>query len=37
MPVSLKGTRSAKFDRDTWAPLEDLAKNHPDAGVHFQG
>ncbi|RMZ85836.1 hypothetical protein DV737_g428, partial [Chaetothyriales sp. CBS 132003] len=36
MPVSKRGTEAAQWDRDTWAPLADLAKNHPDAGVHFQ-
>lgn len=36
MPVSVRGTNSAEYDKNTWAPLEDLAKNHPDAGVHFQ-
>ena len=35
--VSVRGTEAAKWDKDTWGPLEDLAKNHPDAGVHFQG
>ncbi|KAK0390068.1 hypothetical protein NLU13_3641 [Sarocladium strictum] len=36
MPVSVRGTRAAKWDENTWAPLEDLAQNHPEAGVHFQ-
>ncbi|KAL4886797.1 FAD dependent oxidoreductase [Aspergillus karnatakaensis] len=36
MPVSVGGTESAKWDERTWAPLADLATNHPDAGVHFQ-
>jgi len=36
MPVSVRGTPAAKWDSDTWAPLEDLAQNHPEAGVHFQ-
>ncbi|KEF53179.1 D-amino-acid oxidase [Exophiala aquamarina CBS 119918] len=36
MPVSERGTPAAKWDRDTWAPLEDLARNKPEAGVHFQ-
>lgn len=35
--VSLAGTQAAKWDKDTWEPLADLAKNHPEAGVHFQG
>ena len=37
MPVSVSGTRAAEWDRNTWPPLEDLARNHPEAGVHFQG
>lgn len=35
--VSARGTTAAQWDKDTWAPLADLAQNHPDAGVHFQG
>lgn len=35
--VSLNGSESAKWDVDTWGPLADLAKDHPEAGVHFQG
>ena len=37
MPVSVSGTRAAEWDRHTWPPLEDLARNYPEAGVHFQG
>ncbi|KAI1612716.1 D-amino-acid oxidase [Exophiala viscosa] len=36
MPVSVRGTEAAEWDKNTWGPLEDLARNHPDAGVHFQ-
>ncbi|KAH0844426.1 hypothetical protein AYO21_00894 [Fonsecaea monophora] len=36
MPVSAKGTPAEEWDRNTWQPLFDLAKNHPEAGVHFQ-
>ncbi|KAL4906337.1 hypothetical protein BDW74DRAFT_177351 [Aspergillus multicolor] len=36
MPVSLTGTEASEWDRKTWAPLADLAANHPAAGVHFQ-
>ncbi|RMJ29087.1 D-amino acid oxidase [Aspergillus sp. HF37] len=36
MPVSPSGTEAAEWDKATWHPLEDLARNHPDAGVHFQ-
>ena len=35
--VSVRGTEAAEWDKKTWAPLEDLAQNHPEAGVHFQG
>lgn len=35
--MSIRGTQAAKWDKDTWGPLEDLATNHPEAGVHFQG
>lgn len=35
--VSVRGTKAADWDKETWAPLEDLARNHPEAGVHFQG
>ncbi|KIV91649.1 hypothetical protein PV10_06165 [Exophiala mesophila] len=36
MPVSIRGTAAAEWDKNTWGPLEDLAQNHPEAGVHFQ-
>ncbi|OOO11561.1 FAD dependent oxidoreductase [Aspergillus oryzae] len=36
MPMSTRGTKAADWDKDTWAALEDLARNHPDAGIHFQ-
>jgi D-amino-acid oxidase len=35
--VSLSGTDAAEWDKNTWGPLENLARNHPGAGVHFQG
>lgn len=35
--MSERGTPAAQWDKDTWAPLEDLARNKPEAGVHFQG
>lgn len=35
--TSEKGTAAAEWDRNTWSALQDLAKNHPEAGVHFQG
>ncbi|PYI16614.1 D-amino-acid oxidase [Aspergillus japonicus CBS 114.51] len=36
MPVSIRNTEAAEWDKNTWGPLEDLAKNYPEAGVHFQ-
>ncbi|KAK5705493.1 D-amino acid oxidase [Elasticomyces elasticus] len=36
MPVSLHDTKAAEWDRDTWYALEDLARNRPESGVHFQ-
>ena len=36
MPMSKGGTTSAEREKNTWAPLEDLARNHPEAGIHFQ-
>ncbi|KAB8227731.1 FAD-dependent oxidoreductase [Aspergillus alliaceus] len=36
MPMSTRGTKAADWDRRTWIALEDLARNHPDAGIHFQ-
>ena len=33
----MRGTKAAEWDKNTWGPLEDLAQNHPEAGVHFQG
>jgi hypothetical protein len=35
--VSFGGTEAAEWDKNTWGPLEELARNHPEAGVHFQG
>lgn len=35
--VSVHDTEAAEWDKNTWGPLEDLARNHPEAGVHFQG
>ncbi|KAI4121378.1 MAG: hypothetical protein LQ347_006880, partial [Umbilicaria vellea] len=36
LPVSEKGSKAAEWDRNTWPELEDLARNRPEAGVHFQ-
>lgn len=35
--MSAAGTPAEQWDRDTWPELRDLALNHVDAGVHFQG
>ncbi|KAL8966538.1 MAG: hypothetical protein Q9197_005923 [Variospora fuerteventurae] len=35
--ISEAGTEAAGWDKNTWPELENLAKNHPEAGVHFQG
>jgi D-amino-acid oxidase len=35
--VSLRGTEAAEWDRNTWYELYRLAKEVPEAGVHFQG
>jgi D-amino-acid oxidase len=35
--VSTKGSPEAEWDRNTWLVLNDLARNHPDSGIHFQG
>ena len=34
--VSVRGSEAAEWDKNTWPPFEDLARNHPEAGVHFQ-
>lgn len=34
--VSIRGTPAAAWERNTWPVLEDLARNHPESGVHFQ-
>jgi hypothetical protein len=34
--VSVRGSPAAERDRNTWPALENLARNHPEAGVHFQ-
>ncbi|KIW69284.1 hypothetical protein PV04_05166 [Phialophora macrospora] len=36
MPTGARGSKAAEYEKETWAPLEDLARNHPEAGVHFQ-
>jgi hypothetical protein len=34
--VSIKGSPAAEWDRNTWPVLDDLARNHPESGIHFQ-
>ncbi|OOQ84749.1 D-amino-acid oxidase [Penicillium brasilianum] len=36
MPVSVRGTQAAEWDKKTWARLLDLALNRPEAGIHIQ-
>ncbi|KAI9732174.1 MAG: hypothetical protein M1834_004271 [Cirrosporium novae-zelandiae] len=36
LPVSVKGTRAEKWDRNTWPELAHLAEQQPDSGIHFQ-
>ncbi|QDS75644.1 hypothetical protein FKW77_007000 [Venturia effusa] len=36
MPVSVRDTAASEWDKNTWAPLADLAAHHPEAGIHFQ-
>ena len=35
--VSEEGSLAAEWDRNTWPELERLARDHPEAGIHFQG
>ncbi|KAL8726598.1 MAG: hypothetical protein Q9166_006633 [cf. Caloplaca sp. 2 TL-2023] len=35
-PISEAGTEAAEWDKETWPELEDLARHHPEAGIHFQ-
>ena len=34
--VSIKGSRAAEHDKNTWPELEKLARGHLEAGIHFQ-
>lgn len=34
--VSARDSPASQWDRNTWPALENLARNHPEAGVHFQ-
>ncbi|EPE31433.1 Nucleotide-binding protein [Glarea lozoyensis ATCC 20868] len=34
-PFSTAGTREARWEKETWTPLADLAEKVPEAGIHF--
>ena len=34
--TSTQGSRAGDWDRNTWLVLYDLARNHPESGIHFQ-
>ncbi|KAI9776522.1 MAG: hypothetical protein M1816_005240 [Peltula sp. TS41687] len=36
MPVSVRGTEAAASDRNTWPELDRLARDVPEAGIHYQ-
>ncbi|KAI9838173.1 MAG: hypothetical protein M1838_004662, partial [Thelocarpon superellum] len=36
LPVSVRGTRATEWDRNTWPELARLAREVPEAGIHFQ-
>ncbi|KAI9836602.1 MAG: hypothetical protein M1819_001234 [Sarea resinae] len=36
LPVSLSGTDASEWDKNTWPELARLAKDVPEAGIHFQ-
>lgn len=35
--VAKQGTPSEGYERETWPELEKLARDVPEAGIHFQG
>lgn len=35
--VAKQGTPSEGYERETWPELEKLARDVPEAGLHFQG
>lgn len=35
--VSAEGSAGARRETNTWPVLEELARNHPEVGIHFQG
>ncbi|GAD94097.1 D-amino-acid oxidase [Paecilomyces variotii No. 5] len=36
LPVGAQGSAHAEYEKKTWPVLQDLVKNHPEAGIHFQ-
>ncbi|KAI9045270.1 FAD-dependent oxidoreductase [Aspergillus affinis] len=36
VPTGVPGSAHARWERETWPALKDLAENHLDAGIHFQ-
>lgn len=36
LPVGAPGSPHARWEANTWPVFQELAKNHPDAGIHFQ-
>ncbi|EFW19279.1 hypothetical protein D8B26_007527 [Coccidioides posadasii str. Silveira] len=36
LPVGAPGSAHAKWEANTWPVFEDLARNNPEAGIHFQ-
>jgi len=34
---AVEGTKAAQWEKETWFRLESLARNNPEAGIHFQG
>ncbi|EZF74575.1 hypothetical protein H105_03772 [Trichophyton soudanense CBS 452.61] len=36
LPTGAEGSAHARWETNTWPVLEDLAQNHPEAGIHFQ-
>jgi hypothetical protein len=36
LPTSVPGTDFNKYEKDTWPELERLARDVPEAGIHFR-
>lgn len=34
--VGVQGSAHAEYEKKTWPVLQELAQNHPEAGIHFQ-